>query len=319
MTAKRKNDLFTRLAEITIGLLLLISGIGKADNAEGFGELISSYGLEWFSILSPVIIVGEIGLGLCILLRILPRLMSVCCMLMLLLFTGAYTYAYHYHGIVDCGCFGSLATSMPVWAFYLRNTLLLLLAVYVFRAHQNFRTKWSWPTVCLLVTVMAAAVFWTGHTWKPSSFYTNRFASPHPLIGIEVNDSPLSAYLHAASDSTYLVWVFSYSCSSCLNSIENIKQYQKGVADRFMPLAVTSDSKGRIGRLLAIPFKAPNVGEALSGFIEVLPTLLYIKGGHIEYVIEGSVPSVYFFKKVYLEMSDDEILRQQTIVSTQKN
>lgn len=44
-----------RLIEITLGAVFIASGLGKMTNSADFGELISSYGLEWFSILSPVI------------------------------------------------------------------------------------------------------------------------------------------------------------------------------------------------------------------------------------------------------------------------
>ena len=77
---------------------------------------------------------------------------------------------------------------------------------------------------------------------------------------------------------------------------------------------MTDDADGRMHKLLNIPFKAQNVGNELVGFIKVIPTILYIKEGHIFYIIEESVPSVYQFKKLYLEMTDEEILQQQELM-----
>ena len=74
--------------------------------------------------------------------------------------------------------------------------------------------------------------------------------------------------------------------------------------------AVTEDKDGKKSKLLGIPFSAKYVGEELSGFIETIPTLLYIREGKIEYLIEGSVPNVYIFRSLYLNQADSVILNK---------
>lgn len=299
--------------EFLLGVLFVLSGAGKMMNAHGFGELISNYGLEWFSILSPFIIIIELAVGIGLLLRLAPRFWLLVSIIMLVIFSVAFFYANVFHDINDCGCFGNIETRMPVWATYMRNLVMLIIAVVLWRCEAKEcsmeKRKLIW---FMFICILLVCTFWTGHTWQPSSFYQNRFAKPHRLLGQDVNKTPLAGYFHASTDSTYLVWVFSYECGACINSLENIKQYQTGITDRFIPMAVTEDKTGRKRKLLNIPFSPISVGNKLAGFIRIVPTLLYIERGKIKYVIEESVPNIYSFKSNYLEMTNDEILSQIT-------
>ena len=83
------NVLF-RLAEIALGGVFMVSGYGKMTNTAGFGELISSYGLDWFSILAPAITLAELALGCCLILRIAIRRSLLVTIAMLIVFTVAF-------------------------------------------------------------------------------------------------------------------------------------------------------------------------------------------------------------------------------------
>lgn len=301
------------IGEIVLGFLFVVSGVGKMMNAHGFGELISSYGFDWFSILAPLIIIFELLIGICLILQIKPRLSLLFCGVLLLGFTTAFTYANLINGIEDCGCFGDISTDLPAWATYIRNIVMLVLVIVLWRYEcknkGDTKNNLKWREHIVVIFIMVCA-FWTGNTWAPSTFYMNQFAKVHPLIGKTVSETPLNKYFKASADSTYLVWVFSYSCGGCVNSIENVKKYQEGIADHFIPLAVTEDKDGKKSKLLGIPFSAKYVGEELSGFIETIPTLLYIREGKIEYLIEGSVPNVYIFRSLYLNQADSVILNK---------
>lgn len=78
-----------------------------------------------------------------------------------------------------------------------------------------------------------------------------------------------------------------------------------------VPLCVTEPTEQK-NKLLGIDFETKYVGDGLLDFIKVLPTLLYIKDGRIRFVIEGSVPNVYLFKRNYLEKTNEEILNETT-------
>jgi uncharacterized membrane protein YphA (DoxX/SURF4 family) len=51
---------------VVIGTFFLVSGLGKVIDTTGFAELIRQYGLGYLMVLSPVIVLVEILLGLCL-------------------------------------------------------------------------------------------------------------------------------------------------------------------------------------------------------------------------------------------------------------
>lgn len=281
-------------------------------NSHGFGELISSYGFEWLSVLAPFIILVELLVGICLLLRYRQRLFLYICGTLLVIFTIAYSYANLFHGIEDCGCFGDIETELPAWATYIRNVAMLILVFLLLKYEKDDNACSVWKS-WFLALFMIVCAFWTGNTWSLSTFYVNKFARAHPLIGMKFGETPLTKYFQVSPDSTYLVWIFSYGCGSCVNSVENIKQYQTGVADRFIAFSVSEDKGEKKRRLLDIPFETRYVGEELVGFIKTIPTLIYIEEGKIKFVIENGVPNVYLFKSLYLEMSEEEMLKKKTI------
>lgn len=302
-----------RLIEITLGAVFMASGLGKMTNSADFGELISSYGLEWFSILSPVIILLELTVGLCLILRLAIKKILVTTIIMLIAFTLAFLYANLFHDIDDCGCFGELTFQPPVWAVFLRNILLLILAVWLLICKKEVRSylplRWRQG---LFIALMAMSIFWTGKTWHLPTFYKEKFGSGQRLSGLELSATPLAEFVKVSLDSTYLVWVYSNRCSRCINSIENIKRYQTGVADCFVALDVKNDSNNIRRKLLDITFPSKFIGKKPEGIIRSLPTLLYVEKGKIKHVIEGEVPSVYYFKTRYLGMTDEEITSERS-------
>ena len=162
-----------RICEILVAIVMLISGTGKMMNASGFGELISSYGLEWFSVFSPLIILLELLIGLCLLFRLHTRFFAMVCMAMVAVFTVAFLYANVFHGIENCGCFGDIGTSMPSWLTYLRNGVLLVLCWLIIKYGTAGKQKEMLPKWYVVAALMLVCTFWTGHTLQLSSFYAN--------------------------------------------------------------------------------------------------------------------------------------------------
>ena len=91
-----------------------------------------------------------------------------------------------------------------------------------------------------------------------------------------------------------------------MNSIANARDYlNKKVVDKFIPISVTEDVENKMHLELDIPWEAPNAGESLAGYIVNLPTLLLVKNGEIQAVIERELPSAYFFKTFYIDSEED--------------
>ena len=291
----------SRLGAIGVGIIFLWSAIGKMVASGNFGELIASYGLEWFAILAPMIIIIELICAFCLILGIWQKQAIWVSLCMMVVFTLAYTYGNLVHGIEDCGCFGSYGLEIPVWLTYLRN--LFMLVILGFLAYippkENERYTSQYKIIGGLLLIIAS--FTIGKTWRIPSYWATIILRPNPLVGQDINEGPIAKYATISRDSTYLIWVFSYECPACMNSIANIREYPSyEIADRFIPISVTEDKEGRMHKALNIPFDAPNAGNDLSGYIRNLPTLLYVERGKIKYIIEDMAPAAYFFKHFYI-------------------
>ena len=299
----RNKQIISRSAAIFTGLIFIWSGVGKMVAADNFSSLIITYGLDFFSIFAPLIIFVELLVGLCLTFGLYQRQMSIVSICLLVIFTSAFMYGNLINGVEDCGCFGSYGIKTPVWVTYMRNVVLLVTSIIALNVDNNYYTQLRLKRLKICVaSLLIICSFVIGYTWSLPGNWVTVLKAPNPLIGQEIKNTPLKDYADVKSDSTYIFWVFSYQCPSCMNSIANIKGYiDNDVSDYFIPLAVTDDEGDIMHKNLDIQFEAPNVGEKLSGFIKNLPTLIYVENSHIKYVIEGEAPSAYYFKQFYLE------------------
>ncbi len=300
-TNKNRNSLHLKIARV-LGLLLgavfTLSFIGKVDNADGFALLIVRYGFPSFSNLAPLIIVFEALCALCLLLNVYPKIASAIAGLMLICFTGAFYYANIHEGITNCGCFGNLVEDIPVWVTYLRNAILLLASISVFVLVPTQYTKSNSVRWIIIATSMTIVVYKVGNSYEEAP----RYKEAHTLYNQPIKNTALYSYVKTDVDSTYLFYVFSYDCTTCLDGLNNIKEYDsRDIADRFIGMPVTEDRDSLIHKAFKLSFPEINVGLGLRGSVSGIPVILYVKNDTIKYVIEGSIPSKYNFKKYYLE------------------
>lgn len=298
-SAKMKT---ARVLELVVGVVFLVAAWGKMTDVAGFGELIIKYGLPFFSIFAPVIVAAEILCGLMLIFRLWPRATAVVTALMLMAFTAAFFYANHYNGVADCGCFGNLGPSAPAWMTYGRNGVLLVMCLLVLlweRPERRDAVALRWTCVAV---IMVVAAFFIGFSFKVPSNYSAKLVKQHPLIERTVAETGIDRYVSTSPDSTYILYVFSYGCTSCIDGINNIKQYNdRELCDRFYGLPVTEDPDNTMHKAFGIDFDEVFVGDGLQGVVTQLPTILYIENNTIKYVIEGSVPSAFIFRQFYTD------------------
>ena len=84
---------------IIVGLFLIISGAGKVIDTAAFSNMIYQYGLGYFMLLSPVIVIIEISLGVFLVLLINPKRYSFFSFILLMIFTLAFAYAHFKNGV----------------------------------------------------------------------------------------------------------------------------------------------------------------------------------------------------------------------------
>ena len=294
------KEKLSKIFSVVVGIVFLFSGIGKMIDVTGFAFLINSYGLGWAVNLAPLIVIIEIATGILLIFGIQLRIVSLFTILILVTFTIAYGYGYWVHGIEDCGCFGAISKAKtPFWIVLMRNIFLIYLMVETCRrtTFELVVIKWK-PSV--IVIVIFVSTFISGLT-----FYPIRISSPsnteHKLTDKPI--SAVSAQLNEllSSDSSYLVFAFTYTCPHCWNSIENLKQYENlSEIDRVIGITLTDTTNSNLFREQFNPhFSIYAMPSAIMDtLVNAYPTIFYVKEGYIRQVIVGELPCSYFFRKI---------------------
>jgi uncharacterized membrane protein YphA (DoxX/SURF4 family) len=297
---------------IIIGTLFIVSGIGKVIDTAGFSNLIYQYGLGYLMILSPIIVLVEILLGLFLILLINPKQYSFVSFVLLIIFTIAFAYAHFRYGVNNCGCFGTIQHSNlpPIFSF-LRNLILIVMSFIVWIKYPKEKTKITLWKKYVIFSVMGISLFIAGLTFRIPFFLTGK-PKTHAFQNQNIKNTELSNYIKTAPDSTYLVFCFSYTCPYCLNSIENLRQYEKtNTADNVMALAVGDPEDRVIFEQNFNPdfaYKDLSV-EEMDKLTSFYPTAFYVVHDTIKVIVQGQLPSPFVFKESYLSPKEKKVTK----------
>lgn len=287
----------TTIGEFLLGLVFLISGFAKSLNVSAFADTIANYGFADISFIAIPIVIVEIILGLLLIFKIGEKTTALIATILLIIFTLVYSYGLIFKDIEDCGCFGNIKylNTSPI-ILYIRNTLLLYFALDVY---LNLSNVWKTNNVNIIVIIMILimASFMSGYTSK--NFLNN--SKIKQFKKYEASGSKLGGFATFSSDSTYLVYVFSYSCPHCMNSIENLNQYERlGAVDKVIGLALYSDSlsKERFYDYFSPNFEVKEYNKVLMKLTNDLPTTYYVKNDTVEIAFPGELPCAPVFKSL---------------------
>lgn len=276
---------------LVVGLVFLLSALLKAIDAAAFADLMSSYGALWFGFGAPVIIFVELILGVLLIFNIYPRQVSFAASIFILLVSSAFLYGVLYLGITDCGCFGhlKLLNSKP-WFTFLRNGVLFgLLIPSLIKPQQG--ANFSMPTSVFMAVIGIVVMFMCGFSMRGAKCLQKQQNSFKP---IPLSESKLSEYVVCSSDSSYMVFAFSYNCPYCQNSIGNVNQYQPmGYVDKVIGLAIEDpEDRERFDRLFETNFTIQEVSKwTMAQLTNTLPTVYFIRHDSIINQYSGLVVS----------------------------
>ena len=273
--------------------MFLVSAFAKAWDAEAFADMLLLYGPQWFSIGAPVIIFTEAVLGMLLLLRVSPRKTTIAADCFLIIVSAIFAYGLLAKGVTDCGCFGALSklyTGKP-WMTFARNAVFIGISI----PGIMDRTKGNdaiWPKVCGTMLVAAVACFVCGLSMRKS------FELPRLSSNKAENRARTMEKLHALypfdADSTYYVYLFSYSCVYCQNSYANVEQYaQMGVADKVLGFATGDDeARERFYRIYQPKIEIITIeNDEMAHITGSLPVGMFIRHDTIQRAEAGSVLS----------------------------
>lgn len=293
-----------RIICIIVGIVFIVSGLGKIVNTAEFGNLIVQYGLGWLQIFAPLVALMEIAVGVCLILNIKSKTMLYVSFGLLAIFTAAFTYGHLKNGITDCGCFGAFKVPQGnIWFVYARNILLLALSLFAGLCHPACCEKTDDSKKTILLGILLPAIFVAGLTYRsPASF---RQKQPHFMLNRDIKETPLYQYVQTVPDSSCLVFFYTYACPHCLNSVENFKHFKRsGVVDSVVSFAlVDADSTENAKLRNQFMDNFGNFGtreiaynDDVQSFIKAVPTAFLVKNDTIKIVIESQLPSPVLFR-----------------------
>ena len=292
-----KNVSLHRLTGIVLGLLFLVSAFAKAWEADIFALTLVDYGPQWFGIWAPIIILIEVVLGMCLLLNIRPKWSAIAADVFLVTVSAVFAYGVLAKGIEDCGCFGALEryyTAKP-WMTFVRNAVLILLTLPILFAKPEPEKNLTQKLIAIIV-VAAAACFICGLAMK-SAFRLPKLGVKESEDRTEIMEKLERIYPFSA-DSTYVVYLFSFTCPHCQNSFANVLQYEQfGIADKVIGIAIEDEeAEERFYRIYQPEIEILTIPhDSMSSITHRLPVAALIQGDTISDIQGGLIPSPGIF------------------------
>ena len=140
--------ILTYLSRFLVGVLFIISGLIKANDALGFSYKLEEYfsadvlNLEFLIPLAFVMAAGicifEVVVGVMVLIGARPKLANWSLMLMILFFTFLTFYSAFYNKVTDCGCFGD-AIKLTPWGSFIKDLILLFFISILFLGEKYIK------------------------------------------------------------------------------------------------------------------------------------------------------------------------------------
>lgn len=293
MTNKRK--IISAAVSVFVGLIFVLSGFLKSLNASDFANIIANYGVDELGYLAPVIILYETILGLLLILGCRRRFLLKVALVTIITLTAVYTYGLVFNNVEQCGCFGNATfiSDTPV-VLYVRNAMLAIacgLGIWITPQESSVGfTKLDFSVFCLAIVAVAFSCGSSFHPMRPD---------PEPYRPIPISQSPLNALASPVSGNTRILFLFSYSCPHCLNSIANLNEYAAhGVADNITAYAVGHDDRSQWFEENFNPrFNLVELKSA-SAITKTLPRLYYVRNDTIVFEYSGELPCWYLFEKI---------------------
>lgn len=285
-----------------LGLMFLVSAFAKAWDADNFAHMLLQYGPKWFTIGVPLIIMTECLLGMSLLLRVRPRVSACAADMFLICVSAIFAYGVLAKGIEDCGCFGALSklyTGRP-WMTFARNAVFILISVPALLEVPK-KERHTWPKMMSGMVVALIACFISGLAMR-SSFELPKLNSSKAEKEdrrAETMEKLLSIYPFDA-DSTYVVYLFSFSCKHCQNYFANVQQYQTmHVVDKVLGIAIENEkAQARFNRLYQPQIEVVTIpNNDMAAMTNNLPTCLLIRGDSIRKTETGFITSPGIFLK----------------------
>ncbi len=203
---------------ILTGSVFLLSALGKYFDIAAFRKTMQDYGLPAFVVYFVLAI--EFIIVTCFMLLSFLKKTSVLATLFLILTTIAYSIGHFIIGLSSCNCFGliDVLNSDNFTIYIVKNSILIALSIFIFQNFYKLKKRiWLKRFLTTLMTLLIAFL-----VLKYNEYYLENYSKRKiglPLKDLRLNVSEIENY-------DYL-FIFSPSCSHCINAIPNIISLKK--------------------------------------------------------------------------------------------
>ena len=166
----------TLISRLLVGLLFIVSGLIKANDALGFsykleeyfssGVLNMEFLIPYSFLLAAGICVAEIVLGVMVLIGARPKFTSFSLLGMIVFFTFLTFYSAYFNKVTDCGCFGD-AIKLTPWESFGKDIILLFFIAVIFLKRNFIKPLLSFKIENMLLVVVTFFSFaFVFHTYN---------------------------------------------------------------------------------------------------------------------------------------------------------
>lgn len=199
------------ISRFLVGVLFIISGLIKANDAIGFSYKLQEYfevfGLPFMKpaalFLAMFICIFEVVCGLTTLSGTWPKLTSWALLLMIVFFTFLTFYSAWFNKVTDCGCFGD-ALKLTPWQSFTKDVVLMVLIMPIFLYRNKTNSFLSVKGDRALIALSTLVVTWfTLHCYNHLPVIDFR---PY-AIGKNISEG-MKLPPGAVTDSTVMVFIY---------------------------------------------------------------------------------------------------------------
>jgi uncharacterized membrane protein YphA (DoxX/SURF4 family) len=229
-----------RILELLVGVIFLVAAAGKTYNMFGFSVQVRGYGIlpsnpdtEMALAWTMTIIEAVIGAALIAGLHLRGMLLAGTAAL-LVAFTGLIAYGWAFHGLSDCGCFGTAIQLTPAQSI-IKNLVLLVMTGFAWyelhNAPPDIDRKLRSPALAVAGAGLAA-VFAAGLLGGEPTTLDDEDRVPVEVSETELKDRPFAEFVFSREDGSqldlgaekYLVAFLNADCPHCQDSVKALNE-----------------------------------------------------------------------------------------------
>lgn len=160
--SKRYNIAALTICRVLMGALFIFSSFTKGVDPLGTKykilDYLAAYNMTWLNgmamVLSMGLILAEFLVGICLLIKVYPRLAVLGATLLMLFFTITTLFDALYNLVPDCGCFGT-AVKMSNWQTFYKNLVIDALLIPLIMNNKLLENKLSGRSNFIIASIFA--------------------------------------------------------------------------------------------------------------------------------------------------------------------